>query len=396
MIEPRGTTYNRRYHEFAECAIGDEDLTSRFAPCIDVLAFGRECRGRLYLPKGLSDSRVNDRAIQPVVTDTQIDWWDSVANLGLRFLDAPLRHPITGFRRSYERGAAEVEIIVGAEPPGRVLEMPFELTGLRAFHQPALTAQEITEGATRPDHIVNSYAAYHATKRSMHRAADAPKYKTGKAFHLERATYRDNLGAVGWIMQLLIPPVAGVHNGLMRFPGFPAGLSYPVWIGPTFGNTNVGASGLNCENVVLASKAVLTEDGTVTQMSTHQTNSTAAKDTGTAIYAYTSDTDAGALIKASDTVNVGADTADWVDFALSQVLTAASYFVAVLSAAAGGTNLCAFDAGGLELRQTGQTYPTWPDPFEESATGTRLYSNFATYTAGNPWYQYMQERLAAQ
>jgi len=106
------------------------------------------------------------------------------------------------------------------------------------FYQPALTQEEIDEGAERPEEIVGSYAVYHKTLENNN-------YKTGKVMHIpfpyvwevdnkdttkqraENLTYSD--GQLCVVVQ----------------QDFLDKAKYPVRIDPTFGYTSIGASSQN-------------------------------------------------------------------------------------------------------------------------------------------------------
>ena len=64
------------------------------------------------------------------------------------------------------------------------------------FKQPPLTQQEIDEGASRPENVVNSYAVYHKTLKDH--VVGQTNYETGKAFHRYRPQAVDANGSFVW------------------------------------------------------------------------------------------------------------------------------------------------------------------------------------------------------
>lgn len=64
------------------------------------------------------------------------------------------------------------------------------------FKQPPLTAEEIAEGAERPENVVNSYAVYH--KQLKNQIVGQTNYETGKVFHRYRVQATDSNGAKVW------------------------------------------------------------------------------------------------------------------------------------------------------------------------------------------------------
>jgi hypothetical protein len=335
----------------------------------------------------LTDPTPSRKVIAPTVTAERLDWWDTTGNVGLSVFDAPARHPVTGTNRTYERGQAEVEIKVGAEPPGRLLRLPFDTTGLVGYHQPALTAQEILDGALRPEHIVDSWAFYHATKGGVVKAAEAAKYQTGKAFHLERFWCVDRLGLKTWCR-------TDIANNVLTVT-LPLGAVYPVTVGPTFGYTSIGANAGGSFNDPLVCAFTPIEAGTISSMTSYITRF-ATRLMSNAVYADASGNPSG-LGTSTGTQSVTAT--GW------QTITGMSYaFTAVQQWLATWSEdlqiRIAYDTGGFSgqgRKDSGETFPTWPNPFTSASSLDLIYSIYATYTAaaaGNPWYYYQQQALA--
>lgn len=70
--------------------------------------------------------------------------------------------------------------------------------GLFDFHlQPELTPEEITEGSSRPIHVIDSIAVYHKTKGILNPVEFANR-KTGKVCHIYRPFVRDSTGKFSW------------------------------------------------------------------------------------------------------------------------------------------------------------------------------------------------------
>src|SRR3990167_6603609 len=75
-----------------------------------------------------------------------------------------------------EEGGYEIEWVLKSKPASNILTATIQSKGLDFFYQPALTPEEIAEGAQRPDNVIGSYAAYHSMKGGMNRA-DGMEYK---------------------------------------------------------------------------------------------------------------------------------------------------------------------------------------------------------------------------
>ena len=132
----------------------------------------------------------------------------------------------------------EIEIELKTKPATNVFD--FTITGaenLDFFYQPALTPEEIAEGASRPENVIGSYAVYHKTKAN-HRVGST-NYATGKAFHIYRPKAIDANGVEVWAELLYL-------NGILSVTvpqKFLDEAVYPVRVDPTFGYTSLGASG---------------------------------------------------------------------------------------------------------------------------------------------------------
>ena len=131
----------------------------------------------------------------------------------------------------------EIEVLLPSKPASNVLEFDIETEGLRFFYQPALTQEEIDRGAVRPDHVVGSYAVYHATKRNN-------RYKAGKAFHIYRPRATDRGGKWTWC-ELHLDEQAGTLSVTVP-QAFLDSAVYPVLVDPTLGVTSAGSSAQNC------------------------------------------------------------------------------------------------------------------------------------------------------
>lgn len=137
-----------------------------------------------------------------------------------------------------EDGGFEFEWVLPKKPASNVLSATIQTKELNFFYQPALTAEEIEQGASRPDNIIGSYAVYHKSKRDN--TVGGKHYKTGKAFHIYRPKAIDANGVEEWC-ELNIDEQAGVLTVTVS-EDFLQKASYPVVVDPTFGYTTAGAS----------------------------------------------------------------------------------------------------------------------------------------------------------
>jgi hypothetical protein len=147
---------------------------------------------------------------------------------------------LSGFN---ERGGLDIIITLLTKPDKPYIDFGYDVTRLIPYHQPELTQAEITEGAVRPEHIINSIAWYHDTKGGLVTPSDVSKFiTTGKAFHTYRMIASDVLGNKIWTNWTV------EKSGIIRLNIDKTWLNkaaYPVTIQPigdTFGYTSIGGT----------------------------------------------------------------------------------------------------------------------------------------------------------
>ncbi len=179
-----------------------------------------------------------------------------------------------------EDGGFEFEWILNKKPISNILKATIQIKGLDFFYQPALTPEEIAEGAQRPENVVGSYAVYHSTKGGMNDAAGM-EYKTGKAFHIYRPKAIDANGTEVWgelnysngSLTIIVPQL------------FLDTAVYPVKVDPTFGYTTIGATNnFNAANKIRGFKYALSENGIISSVSIYFTYLDPGANTKVAIY----------------------------------------------------------------------------------------------------------------
>ena len=142
-------------------------------------------------------------------------------------------------RDDLDEGGYEFEIHLPQKPPVNSLTFSINTKELDYFYQPALTQQEIDEGAERPENVVGSYAVYHKTKGGMNDSRGY-EYKCGKAFHIYRPHCVDSLGNETW-GSLNVDEQAGTLTISVDQTWLDNAV-YPVIVDPTFGYTVLGAT----------------------------------------------------------------------------------------------------------------------------------------------------------
>lgn len=165
-----------------------------------------------------------------------------------------------------EDGGFEIEISLKGKPETNRFHFVVEgAEELDFFYQPALTPDELKQGAVRPENVIGSYAVYHKEKEG--RLEEGTNYGTGKAFHIFRPKAIDARGRETWAELTYI-------NGVLIVEVPQAFLDtsyYPVRVDPTIGYTSQGASDwVICSGAAdnaVAWKASGLAGGTVTKIS---------------------------------------------------------------------------------------------------------------------------------
>ena len=235
--------------DLVEVEISDAKDATAFFPQVKVKRWDNEINASIRLKHDFITGKVsysND--------GTKITWqkgqWKAV------FYDRP---------DASNEGGFEFEIHIPKKRPENCLEFSVNTKQLDWFYQPALTPEEIAEGANRPDNVVGSYAVYykncpanliHPFDRSKitdeewnqlalngtHIARNnnegqleyfeyGKKYKAGKAFHLYRPHIVDSAGKETWGEWTL-----DETNGVLRLTcpkSFLDTAVYPVVVDPT-------------------------------------------------------------------------------------------------------------------------------------------------------------------
>ena len=263
-----------------------------------------------------------------------------------------------------------------SKPLTNKVEFTIQSKGLDFFYQPELTAEEIAEGAFRPENVVGSYAVYHQTKGGMNDSADK-EYKTGKAFHIYRPHIIDANGAETW-GNLHIENV--IYS--VEIPqDFLDTAVYPIKSNDTFGYTTIGGSDLTASTDSLQGSYFLSPgNGTITSITYYQPVTSGfgkaaglfLKDGGGAgIHSYMANSD-------QSTSNV----VNWITLSITTgdatITASVDYMIAIW-----------FEAHNIKYDTTydydnryseTEAYPgSWTD-FSDGTPDAGVYSIYATYT----------------
>ena len=202
--------------------------------------------------------------------------WDTRLNIPpLTIQRASIRSFSLPPAEGMEEGGLEYEITLTRRPSVSSWTIPYTSQNLVLYPQGPLSTERnlldydsLTETeawkdgrrvAYRPEHIVNSIAAYHSVRWGN-------EYQAGKAFHIHRPQATDANGVKQWGSLTL-----GSNSLVITFPStWLNNARYPVVIDPTFGFEGAGGSEqLQGDQSEQACKYTLAEAGTVTVVSAY-------------------------------------------------------------------------------------------------------------------------------
>jgi hypothetical protein len=278
-------------------------------------------------------------------------------------------------------GGLEYEIDLKSKPASNVIQFQLDTQGLDFFYQPALTQEEIAEGAVRPENVVGSYAVYASEQKTNWEGGKV--YGTGKVGHIFRPKITDLAGTEVWGI-LNVDIKAGILS--VTIPQeFLDNAVYPVRhaAGLTFGYGSVGVNQNTSQNQIIESYRFTGAEGTLTSITAW------SKDVGLndpiAVYGLYDTSYNFVTGSGSNQVTLTSDAGAWATSTVSSspTISAVDYFVAWWTNKAG---FIAWDTGTTNYemyKYPGAVWPTWPATLSPSLYN-RKYSIYATYTASAP------------
>lgn len=280
-------------------------------------------------------------------------------------------------------GEFDIDFTLEAKPDTNVFEYKIEgAEQFDFFYQPELTAEEIADGASRPENVVGSYAVYHKEKVNHH--IGSTNYATGKAFHIYRPKVIDANGAEVWAE---LSYESGVLSVTVPEKWLETA-AYPVVVDPTFGYTTIGGTTSNATLDILRG-------------SIFTSPSDAAGATVSSITLYSAALSANGNVKAalvaSSTLNIvpngvsdpvsvtTASGASWRTYSFTTPPTlAASTNYLLMAVKSNNFHTFNYDAGGFGWQDNTNSYTTPLDPTDVTGTASQKHSIYATYTVCDP------------
>lgn len=277
-----------------------------------------------------------------------------------------------------EDGGFEFEWLLRKKPENNVLTATIQSKELDFFYQPALTQEEVDDGAARPENVVGSYAAYHKAKK--HNRVGGKEYKTGKAFHVYRPEAIDGNGSRVWC-DLHIDE----ENGILTVTvpqDFLNKAVYPIIVDPTFGYTSIGGSSASASDFMVAQRETISENGDLTKITAYlDTPDTTAGWNGV-VYVDSSE----ALVAEGTGATDITTTPAWIDRTMAASLSSGVKYALCAWGGVDGSNRMRFffDFGGSATykEKTSIAYTNGssaPDPMNSTDNGNNIPSIYATY-----------------
>ena len=289
----------------------------------------------------------------------------------------------------------EFEWVLKTKPASNVFTTTLLSKELNFFYQPKLTDEysvgfssefgreiaSVTETevkdllgniiVSRPLNVVGSYAVYHKTKGVINDSSSF-SYGCGKAFHIYRPKAIDSKGEEVWA-ELNINEAAGTLTVTVNEKWLETA-SYPVRIDPTFGNTNLGASGYSMFDYISGYIGTPASSGTTSSISVG-INTIAGGRHKYALYKVSD----GSLLSpqsAEGPISTGWNTID-----VSIVVVGGTSYYVVGWGQEDSTMLISGDSGAgsgkYMFKPGGGSWPTTYSP----STSANSRSAYATYTA---------------
>lgn len=273
-----------------------------------------------------------------------------------------------------EDGGFEFEWVLKEKPQNNTLEARFETKNLEFFYQGELTPDEIAFGASRPENVIGSYAAYFSGKRKR-----GMEYRTGKAFHIYRPKAIDALGSETWC-DLNINK-NGKKLTVTVPQSFLDNATYPVTVDPTFGYTSIGGSAFGgSADIGVALRATAPDNGTIDSISCYFGATNVGKFLKGIVYS-----DAASPIKITDGIgnSIEAAASGWITSTMSTPPTIVSgtvYYIGIVQDAA--LTGFQYDTGGVsnQMKYGSLTYASPENTWTTPANFDWFLSVYATYT----------------
>ena len=347
-----------------ELEVGDSKQPD-FYPQVKIMRWDNE----VNLSYRLKDSEIGTEKVTD--KDGKIVW--SKGNLEAHFYDLSLtEHP---------EGALEFDVVLKEKPLTNKVEFTLNDKGVEYFYQPALTEQEIGEGASRPDNVVGSYAVYAKTPKTNW--TGGKEYKCGKVGMFYAPEIIDSAGNK-------VKGDLHIENGILSVT-IPqdfldkADYTNGVRVDPTFGYTTAGATSV-ISGAPHGCKFQFTSGGSITTITSYlREDIPGTVPLGNAIYSDVSGTPTTKLAVDSGNATIDGTSPAWYTTNLSYSGTASTnYWLAMWASTGSNGAYYYYDAGSANQRSFDtsdiSTFEAWRTTWVNGGFSARATSIYATYT----------------
>lgn len=253
--------------------------------------------------------------------------------------------------------------------------------GLDFHYQPALSAEEIDDGATRPENVVGSIAVYwKQAGRYLRGEKEIVNFETGKFCHIYRPEVIDANGERAWCQWIY---TQGRLTAMLPMDWMRAA-AYPVILDPEFGYTSQGDTPSNANLHANAHNNTYVHSGTtgetVTDVTVYRSFTFAGGGQAhCALYDFAAGVPGNRL---TAQLNPPIGTGWWTQSGLSISLSTGTDYSLAIYTASSVRDFFYDDTGGTETRfadhTSGLTDP-WTDT--SASSQNRVFSIYATFTA---------------
>ena len=274
-------------------------------------------------------------------------------------------------------GASEFEVVLLEKPKTNVVQFTLVDKGVEYFYQPALTEQEIVDGASRPENVEGSYAIYSLENKTNY--VGGKEYKCGKVGHIYRPQIEDSAGTKVW-------GELNIENGILSVTipqSFLDKAVYPVRhaAGLTFGYSSAGATEWYYQYNMQGSKFTApTGIGDIDSISAYLMKRAGPPSDAfaLAIYKSSDSTLISNSLTAETWMTETTQTLKTITYSTKPSLTASVDYIIIYAQTANKYISCYYDSGA-----TGYTSDSSPgaSPATFSNVGDYKLSIYATYTA---------------
>ncbi len=300
----------------------------------------------------------------------------------------------------------EWEMGFSTQPASNVVNLQARhSTNITWNYQPALSSDEIADGASRPAHIEGSYAVY-ARERWRLRSStggEIVNYKAGKVLHIHRPKVIDASSDAAWC-ELSYSPSTSPGQGTLSvtMPStWLGGAKYPIRLDPSFGYTSVGGTvhTINADQASGFGRYTPASNGTVTHITVYASTDESGNDITCGLYKDNGGTVQGSTLLGDSAGTEGGGSTAWSTHAMDAgiaVLSSTNYYLATNQS----LNFSyAYDASaGYERERdpVGYVAGSLLSTFGTVAgtNADREYSIYATYTAASTGANTLPPRAA--